>query len=254
MPRKLGQHFLLHEPVLKRLAAAACGEHTHRIVEIGPGRGAFTRNLLPLVDELHVIELDGHLVEHLRKKFAGEEKLKIHHADVLKTDLSQWGPAVITGNLPYYITSPIIEKFLQLDARFATAVFLIQLEVANRLMANRMTRDFGYLTVVAQLVCSIELICRVDPKAFNPPPQVESAAIRLTRKDDIPADLDDILKFASRCLTYKRKTIRNNLRPYYGVEADRQPEGFMRAEQLGVPGLVALYRRLSALVPHLPNQ
>lgn len=249
MPRKLGQHFLLHEPVLKRLAAAACGEHVHRVIEIGPGRGAFTKSLLPLVDELHVIEVDEFLVSHLRQKFKGEEKLQIHHADVLKTDLSQWGPAVITGNLPYYITSPILEKFLNLDQRFQTAVFLIQLEVAHRLMADRMTRDFGYLTVATQLVCSVELVCRVDPKAFNPPPKVESAAIRLVRKDDIPADLDDILKFASRCLVYKRKTIRNNLRPYYGVEADRQPEGFMRAEQLGVPGLVALYRRLSALVP-----
>lgn len=252
MPRKLGQHFLLHEPVLKRLAAAACGDHTHRVIEIGAGRGALTRNLLPLVDELHVVELDESLVEHLHRKFEGEEKLKIHHADVLKTDLTQWGPAVITGNLPYYITSPILEKFLALDERFPVAVFLVQLEVANRLMAERMTRDFGYLTVATQLVCAVELICRVDPRAFNPPPKVESAAIRLTRRNDIPADLQDILKFASRCFTYKRKTIRNNLRPYYGVEADRQPEGFMRAEQLGVPGLVSLYRRLSERVPLAP--
>jgi 16S rRNA (adenine1518-N6/adenine1519-N6)-dimethyltransferase len=253
LPRNLGQHFLLHEPVLKRLATAACGEHTHRVIEIGPGRGAFTKNLLPLVDELHAIEVDEGLVNHLRQKFAGQEKLKIHHADVLKTDLSQWGPAVITGNLPYYITSPIIEKFLKLDASFPSAVFLIQLEVAHRLMADRMTRDFGYMTVATQLVCSVELICKVDPKAFNPPPRVESAAIRLVRKNDIPSDLDDILQFTGRCLTYKRKTIRNNLRPYYGVEADRQPEGFMRAEQLGVPGLVALYRRLQARVPARPS-
>jgi 16S rRNA (adenine1518-N6/adenine1519-N6)-dimethyltransferase len=252
LPRKLGQHFLNHEPVLKRLASATCGDHTQRVVEIGPGRGAFTRHLLPLVDELHVIEIDESLVRHLQQKFADEPKLTIHHADVLKTDLAQWGPAVIAGNLPYYITSPIIQKFLQLDTRFRTAVFLVQLEVAQRLMAERMTRDFGYLTVAVQLVCAVELVCRIDPRAFNPPPKVESAAIRLDRRDDIPADLDEILVFASRCLTHKRKTIRNNLRPYYGVAADRQAEGFMRAEQLGVPGLVVLYRRLSALGP-TPN-
>ena len=253
MPRKLGQHFLLHEPVLRRLATAVCADHTHRVVEIGPGRGAFTKHLLPLVDELHVVEVDESLVRHLQQKFAGEPKLTIHHADVLKTDLTQWGPAIIAGNLPYYITSPIIEKFLQLDARFHSAVFLVQLEVARRLMADRMTRDFGYLTVAAQLVCTVELVCRIDPRAFNPPPKVESAAVRLNRKDDIPADLDDILLFASRCLTHKRKTLRNNLRPYYGIEADRQNEGFMRAEQLGVPGLVALYRRLTALtLPPVP--
>jgi 16S rRNA (adenine1518-N6/adenine1519-N6)-dimethyltransferase len=196
---------------------------------------------------LHVIEVDESLVSHLQQKFAGEPKLTIHHADVLTTDLAQWGPAVITGNLPYYITSPIIEEFLRLDARFSEALFLVQLEVAHRLMASRMTRDFGYLTVAAQLVCTVELVCRIDPRAFNPPPKVESAAIRFNRRDDIPADLEHILLFASRCLTHKRKTIRNNLRPYYGVAADRQEEGFMRAEQLGVPGLVALYRRLSAV-------
>ncbi len=249
MPRKLGQHFLLHEPILKRLALAACGNHTERLIEIGPGRGAFTKHLLPLVDELHVVEVDELLVRHLQQKFAGEPKLTIHHADVLKTNLSQWGPAAIAGNLPYYITSPIIEKFLQLDSRFHTAMFLVQWEVGRRLMANRMTRDFGYMTVATQLVTSVELVERVDPRAFNPPPKVDSAAIRLIRRDDIPEDLADILTFASRCLTHKRKTIRNNLRPYYGVEVDRQPEGLMRAEQLGVPGLVAFYRRLSALQP-----
>jgi 16S rRNA (adenine1518-N6/adenine1519-N6)-dimethyltransferase len=136
-----------------------------------------------------------------------------------------------------------------MDARFESAVFLIQLEVANRLMAKRMTRDFGYLTVMTQLVCTVELICKVEPKFFNPPPKVDSAAIRLVRRNDIPEDLADILLFASRCLRQKRKTIRNNLRAYYGAVVDRQPEGFMRAEQLGVAGLVEFYRRLSALVP-----
>ena len=162
------------------------------------------------------------------KKFAGEAKLHIHHADVLATDLTQWGSATIAGNLPYYITSPILEKFLSLDSNFPTAVFLIQLEVARRIMAERMTRDFGYLTVATQLVADIELICKIDPRSFNPPPKVDSAAIRLVRRNDIPTDLADILKFASRCFTHKRKTIRNNLRPYYGIEAG-PPTGRLHA-------------------------
>jgi 16S rRNA (adenine1518-N6/adenine1519-N6)-dimethyltransferase len=252
LPRKLGQHFLLHEPILKRLAEAACGEHTQRVVEIGPGRGAFTKALLPLTDELHAVEVDEAMVNHLHQKFAGQDKLSIHQADVLQTDLSQWGPAVITGNLPYYITSPILEKFLSMDARFASAVFLVQWEVAQRLMAKPMTRDFGYLTVHTQLVCDVELVCKVDPKFFNPPPKVDSAAVRLVRSNDIPADLADILTFAGRCLMHKRKTIRNNLRPYYGAAVDRHPQALMRAEQLGVPGIVDLYRSLRELTPVLP--
>lgn len=245
MPRKLGQHFLLHDPILKRLATAACGEHTQRAIEIGPGRGALTKHLLPLVDELHVVEIDESLVRHLQQKFPDEPKLIIHHADVLKTDLSQWGPAMIVGNLPYYITSPIVHKFLDLDSNFPTAVFLVQLEVAKRIAADRMTRDFGYLTVQTQLICAVEQLFRVGPKYFNPPPKVDSAVIRLTRKDDIPADVQDILTFASRCLLHKRKTIRANLRPYYGAVSDRVPEGFLRAEQLGVPRLIQFYRVLT---------
>jgi len=251
LPRKLGQHFLLHEPILKRLAEAACGQHTQRVIEIGPGRGAYTKALLPLVDELHVIEVDDSFVKHLNQKFSGVEKLKIHRADVLQTDHSQWGPAIITGNLPYYITSPILEKFLALDASFPTAVFLVQLEVANRMMARKRTRDFGYLTVATQLICSLELVCKVDPKYFNPPPKVDSAAVRLIRRSDVPADLAEILAFASRCFQHKRKTIRNNLRPYYGREIDARPEAIMRAEQLGLPGLVDLYRSLRDVTPNL---
>ena len=230
--------------MLKQLAIAACGEHTQRVIEIGPGRGAFTKHLLPLVDELHAVEVDDRLANHVRQKLWGEAKLTVHHADVLETDLSQWGPAVVTGNLPYYITSPIIEKFLSLGPDFPMAVFLVQLEVANRLLAKGGTRDFGYLTVRTQLICDVELVCRVDPRAFNPPPQVESAAVRLTRRSDIPEDLDQIVKFAAHCFEHKRKTVRNNLRPYYGDEIAGYPEANLRAEQLGVAGVVEFYRRV----------
>ncbi len=105
------------------------------------------------------------------------------------TDLAQWGPAVITGNLPYYITSPIIEKFLSLDSRFDIAVFLMQWEVAERLLAKPGTRDFGYLTVATQLVCDVELVCKVPPSAFAPPPKVDSAAVRLRRRAAAPDHL-----------------------------------------------------------------
>src|SRR3954470_428261 len=133
LPRKLGQHFLVRDSILAQLANAACGEHTPRVVEVGPGRGALTRHLLPRTDELHAIELDANLVRNLLRKFQGEQKLQVHQGDVLETDLSQWGSAAIAGNLPYYITSPIVERFVRLDQRFPVAVFLVQWEVAQRL-------------------------------------------------------------------------------------------------------------------------
>jgi 16S rRNA (adenine1518-N6/adenine1519-N6)-dimethyltransferase len=240
LPRRLGQHFLVRDDILEQLAVAACDAYTRRVIEIGPGRGALTRHLLQCADELHVIELDRELASHLRNKFAGHPKLHVHEADVLDTDLAMWGPAIVTGNLPYYITSPIIEKFLALDHRFPIAVFLVQWEVAQRILAKPGSRDFGYLTAAVQLICDVEMICKVLPNAFAPPPKVESGAVRFIRKSDIPADLPGLLRFVGRCFAQKRKVLRNNLRPYYGERIDAFPEARMRAEQLSIADFVRL--------------
>jgi 16S rRNA (adenine1518-N6/adenine1519-N6)-dimethyltransferase len=244
LPRKLGQHFLIRDAILERLAAAACAEFTPRVIEIGPGRGALTRHLLPRTDELHSIELDTSLAGYLRSKYASEEKLHVHTSDVLSTDIAQWGPAVVVGNLPYYITSPIIEKFLALDQRFPVAVFLMQSEVAERILAMPRTRAYGYLTVATQLVCEVELVCRVPSSAFVPPPKVDSAAVRFRRKPEAPGDLDSLLSFVSRAFAHKRKTLRNNLRAFYGERMDSLPEAALRAEQLTIKEFVDLLARL----------
>lgn len=216
------------------------------MIEIGPGRGALTRHLLPKTDELHAIEIDGQLVHYLEQKFADEPKLRVQRGDVLKTDLAQWGPAVITGNLPYYITSPIIEQFVQLGPQFSSAVFLMQWEVAERLLAPPGTRDFGYLTVATRLACDVELVAKVPPAAFVPPPKVDSAALLFRRRADTPHNLPEILQFISRCFTQKRKTLRNNLRGSYGAAADKLPEAGLRAEQLTIPQFLDVYSRLRA--------
>lgn len=231
---------------MDRLASAACGEHAARVIEIGPGKGALTSHLLPRTDELHAVELDAQLAARLKTKFPGETKLHVHAASVLETDLAQWGPAVLAGNLPYYITSPIIERFLALDERFPAAVFLMQWEVAERLLAKPGTRDYGYLTVATQLLCDLELVCKVPPSAFVPPPKVDSGAVRFQRKAQAPSDLQALLRFVGRCFAHKRKTLRNNLRPFYGERADSLPEAGLRAEQLAVEQFVELNARLNS--------
>jgi 16S rRNA (adenine1518-N6/adenine1519-N6)-dimethyltransferase len=249
LPRRLGQHFLVRDSILERLAAAACGGHAERVIEIGPGGGALTRHLLPRTGELHAIEVDAALAGHLERAFAAEPKLHIHTADALSIDWTQWGAAVIAGNLPYYITSPILERFLALDERFPLAVFLVQAEVAGRLAAHPGTRAYGYLSVAAQLVAEVEVIIRVPPSAFSPPPKVDSAAVRLKRKAQPPPHMPDLLRFASRCFRQKRKTLRNNLIPYYGEAVTTLPEARLRAEQLSIQELIDLHRRLSQLGP-----
>jgi 16S rRNA (adenine1518-N6/adenine1519-N6)-dimethyltransferase len=215
------------------------------VIEIGPGRGALTRHLLTRTDELHAIELDPNLVNYLERHFAGESRLHLHQADVLATDLEQWGQATVAGNLPYYITSPIIEKFLDLDHRFETGVFLMQWEVAQRLLARPGTRDYAYLTVATQLVCEAEMVCRVPAGAFSPPPKVESGAVRLRRRPVVPEDRKELLQFVGRCFAHKRKNLRNNLRAFYSSAIDALPEASLRAEQLTLEQFRALYVRLS---------
>ncbi|HXA66854.1 MAG TPA: rRNA adenine dimethyltransferase family protein, partial [Bryobacteraceae bacterium] len=146
MGRRLGQHFLARPSVLERIAEIACPEPADTVIEIGPGRGALTTHLLSRAARVIAIEIDPVLVHYLQAKFREEPRLALVSADVLKVDLAQWGPVTVVGNLPYYITSPIIEKTLALGPLLKRAVFLVQNEVAHRLTAIPGTRDYGFLS------------------------------------------------------------------------------------------------------------
>jgi 16S rRNA (adenine1518-N6/adenine1519-N6)-dimethyltransferase len=241
MGRRFGQHFLFRKSILDRIAEAACGEQVPLLVEIGPGKGALTESLLERAVKVIAIEIDPHLVHYLHQKFRDameSGRLEVIEGDVLKTDFSG---AVITGNLPYYITSPILEKVFAMPD-WTRAVFLMQKEVAERLCAQPGTRDFGYLTVQTQVHAAPRILFDVPREAFRPPPKVESAVVVLERRS-LPevADPAAFLKLASMCFRHKRKTLRNNL-PGYDVPAE---EGRMRAEQLSIPQLAALFDKIS---------
>lgn len=252
MGRRFGQHFLNRPSILERIAEAACGgERPDLAIEIGPGRGALTGPLLERASRVVAIEVDTVLVHYLRQKFrdpieAG--RLELIEGDVLKTPLDRWGPAIIAGNLPYYVTSPILDRVFETGKNWLRAVFLVQAEVAARLAATPGSRDYGYLSVVAQTQASPEILFEVPRAAFRPPPKVDSAVIRLTpRADTELPERAAFLSFASACFRQKRKTLRNNLAPRYGRERmDRVEEGGLRAEQLGIAELAALYRKLEA--------
>jgi 16S rRNA (adenine1518-N6/adenine1519-N6)-dimethyltransferase len=267
--RRLGQHFLSRGSILERIARAVCeqavpdgtaggeagGERAGPLViEIGPGKGALTAALLARARKVIAIEVDPVLIHYLRHKFADAidaGRLELVEGDVLKTDLAQWGRAAVAGNLPYYITSPILDRVFSTGANWERAVFLVQSEVAGRMTASPGSRDYGYLSVLVQVHAHAETLFGVPRTAFHPPPKVDSAVVRLLPRDgaavwNLP-DAASFLRFAGECFRHKRKTLRNNLAPVYGRERmDQIPEGKQRAEQLSVADLAALYRKLEA--------
>jgi 16S rRNA (adenine1518-N6/adenine1519-N6)-dimethyltransferase len=200
--------------------------------------------LLGRADRVVAIELDTALAGKLRERFQEESRLEVVAADVLKTDLAQWGPAVVAGNLPYYITSPVIQRVLRFGSLWARAVFLVQKEVALRLAAMPGSRDYGYLTVLTRLFAEPEYLFNVPPHSFQPAPKVDSAVVRLTPGPARP-DVEGIARFAGLCFRQKRKTLRNNLRSFVdaNILADL-PEGGLRAEQITVEQFENLYARL----------
>ena len=233
---------------------AACNEHAPVVIEIGPGKGALTESLLSLAKKVVAIEVDPYLVHYLRQKFREPIDLGrfvLVDGDVLKTDLSAWGRAVVAGNLPYYITSPILEKTFAMGQTWERSVFMVQAEVAARLAASPGSRAFGYLTVQAQLYSRPEVLFTVPRTAFRPPPKVDSAVIRLDPRDagsDLGiVDRAAFLRFAAACFRQKRKTLRNNLAPVYGKQrVDSLEETRLRAEQLSLADLAGLYHKIES--------
>lgn len=246
MARRLGQHFLTSSSALSTISSAACKYPEAPIIEIGPGKGALTGYLVECASRLVAVELDQVLVHYLTERFRGHPNVTVVNADILSVDLSTWGEVSVVGNLPYYITSPIVEKVVRLGPRLLNAVFLIQLEVAERIAARPGSREYGYFSVLVQTFCDTEILLRVPPGAFRPPPKVDSAVLQL-RPRAAPAipDVEAFLKFCSAAFQAKRKTLRNNLSAAYSKQAiDAQPDAGRRAEQLSLEELNDLHQRI----------
>ena len=223
-----------------------CAASPRTIVEIGPGRGALTALLLESGADIHAIELDAAMVDHLRKAYPGHPRLKLHHTDVLNADLTHWGPVSVAGNLPYYITSPILERIFRAHEAIQSATLLIQKEVAERLTARPGSRDYAYLSVVTQTWMEPHYLMTVPPGAFRPPPKVDSAVVQLVPHRNTEPDTAAFLVFCGRAFRQKRKNLRNNLQPWYpAADWSRIPEAPLRAEQLSLEQLRALWRKLS---------
>ena len=185
------------------------------MVEIGPGLGAMTRPLIEKLNHLHVIEVDRDLAARLREEFA-PERLSMHEMDVLKFDFATLGtPLRVVGNLPYNISSPILFHLADYADRILDMHFMLQKEVVDRMAAAPDTPDYGRLSVMLQSRFQVIKLFNVPPGAFNPPPKVDSAIVRLA---PLPAEAilyTDAKRFAeivTKAFGQRRKTLRNTLK------------------------------------------
>lgn len=243
--KRFGQHFL-HDPgVLRRIVAAIDPQPDERIIEIGPGRGALTLPLLERCGRVEVIEIDRDLVPVLEANAAGRGELVVHARDVLEFDfdaLRGTGSRLrVCGNLPYNISTPLLFHLLASRASIVDMHFMLQKEVVDRMVAPPGGRDYGRLTVMLAAACIATSLFRVGRGAFQPPPAVDSAFVRLVPHAADPFPLPEPARFArlvASAFSMRRKTLRNSLRGLVdeagfdaaGVDAGRRPETLSPAE------------------------
>jgi 16S rRNA (adenine1518-N6/adenine1519-N6)-dimethyltransferase len=224
-PRKrLGQHFLVDNTALERIADALAPTATDTVVEIGPGRGALTDLLAARAKRVVAIELDRDLVPYLRARYALAGNVEVIERDVLQVNLGEvaGGDFLLAGNVPYYITTPILFHALE-PPRATRAVYLVQREVAERIVAPPGSRTYGALSVNVQALATAELMAHVPSGAFRPPPAVESAIVRLTPRSDpaiAAAEEPGFQSFVQEAFGLRRKQMRRVLRTIAHLDAE----------------------------------
>lgn len=276
MPSKprLGQNFLIDPQAIRRIAAAAGDCSGRTVIEIGPGKGAITRELATRAARVIAIEIDPELAAKLTKAFSGdsrdqlsERSVTVETTDVLAFNFAAASNAagqrlIVVGNLPYYITSPILTKLAENSDVLDRAVLMVQREVADRITAEPGTRDYGLLSVTVQMHGPVERLFTLPPRSFSPPPEVHSTVFRwrfAPKFQELQVDRTQFLGFLRQVFALKRKTLANNLRAAgFGSEtisaalsaAGIDPKA--RAEALPVEQLAALWRCLKTeeATPH----
>lgn len=244
IPRKrFGQHFLHDKLYIQQIIEAIDPKPDQHLVEIGPGQGALTLPMLKKTEEIDVIELDWDLIPALKIRCLGKGALIAHQADALEFDFSSLvknsEKLRIIGNLPYNISTPLIFHLLKYASIITDMHFMLQKEVVDRMSAKPSTKEYGRLSVMVQYHCVVHALFNVPPQAFYPPPQVESAFLRLipaTSKHLQAIDYSFFAEVVKTAFSHRRKTIRNSLKTLIADDdwANLQIDPQLRPEQLTV--------------------
>ena len=253
LPKKrFGQNFLHDAGVLQQIIEAIAPAQEDRMIEIGPGKGAMTARLLAQLNELHVVELDRDLVTLLQKTFANRG-LIIHSADALQFQFDQLRTDErqlrIVGNLPYNISTPLLFHLAQYAPMIKDQHFMLQKEVVERMVAPPGGRDYGRLSVMLQWRYQMAQLFVVPPQAFDPPPKVESAIVRMIPiAQPLACEQHFLEQVVTTAFSQRRKVIRNSLGGLFTesqlIEAGINPQA--RPETIGLEAYVSLAQRLAA--------
>jgi 16S rRNA (adenine1518-N6/adenine1519-N6)-dimethyltransferase len=243
--KRFGQHFLTDRHYVRRIVEAIGAKAGDSMVEIGPGTGILTRELLACLETLHAVEIDRDLAAALSGEFP-RDKLIVHQADALEFDFAKLpGRLRVVGNLPYNVSTPILFRVAELADRVRDATFMLQKEVVERMVAAPGTEAYGRLSVMLQYRFAMSLLFRVPPGAFTPPPKVDSAVVLMKPLgEDRPRARDEVLfaKIVAAAFSQRRKTLRNAVRALVDEEAFRTAgiDPQRRGETLSVREFIAL--------------
>ena len=219
--KSLGQNFLIDDNVIDRILEGARLSETDRIIEVGPGIGTLTREMGKVAENVVAIEIDKTLIPILKETLEDLDNVEVVNEDILKVDVQglineklNGGPVKLVANLPYYITTPIVMKFLEEDIPVTDIVVMVQKEVADRMNAKPSTKDYGALSVAVQYYCDTEIVAKAPRHMFVPQPNVDSIVIGLHVRDEkkYVVDNEDIFfKTVKASFGQRRKTLLNSL-------------------------------------------
>ena len=251
--RSLGQNFLTDAGVIRRIVDAVDPSPADPVLEIGPGRGALTDVLVDRAGLVYALEFDRDLARLLRSRFEDRENFTLIEDDALAVDFAAIhpaGPLRLVANLPYNISTAILQRLFEFPGVFKDCVLMFQREVVDRITAAPGTKERGYLTVMVELRFHVEKLFDVPPAAFRPAPKVWSSVVRLVPKEPPIADGDVFQQVVAAGFAQKRKTILNNLKVKFpgieqvlsraGIDATRRAETLTLAEWISLAETIAL--------------
>lgn len=214
----LGQNFLCDQHIPAEIVELANISPEDFVIEIGPGKGALTGDLLEQAKSLTALEVDPRLCSDLIKRFGSNPKFRLLQVDASKFDYSSLGSRFkVVSNLPYYIAMPILKRLIHYGSHITDMTLMLQKEVVDRLVAEPGNKEYGSLTVFIQYYCNVERLLEVDKSCFSPPPKVDSSVIRVTPLSAPRVAAQDekiFFKVIHAAFLHKRKMLKNNLKDW----------------------------------------